>query len=74
MVTKKDLRTYEFKSIDQYFDYIVESVINGQKKQAIDLINELSNKQKKEALNYFNGFQGLFYIETRNILINQLFN
>ena len=34
---KKLLKTYEFTSDMQYFEYIVESLINGQQKQAINL-------------------------------------
>ena len=58
MVSKKDLKEYEFKNIEFYFEYIIESIINGQNKQVHDLIKKLSIEQKKNALTYFK-----YYIE-----------
>jgi len=47
MISKKDLKVYEFKQIENYFDYIVETEINGQYRQLKKLINKLSPKQKR---------------------------
>lgn len=58
MVSKKELNQYEFIHLDNYFEYIIESQINGQKMQVSELIKKLSKNQKKLALNYFQ-----FYIE-----------
>jgi len=52
MISKKDLKVYEFKQIENYFDYIVESEINGQYRQLKKLINKLSPKQKIQCFRY----------------------
>lgn len=54
MVSKTTLKEYEFESMEQYFDYIVESEINGQRSQVKDLIRCMSTKQKKDAHWYLN--------------------
>ena len=38
----ESLISYEFKTIFEYFNYIDESYLNGQKKQVIELYNELT--------------------------------
>ena len=48
MVTKTNLKDYNFSTINCYFEYIVESFINGQFSQVRDLHNKLSSKQKVE--------------------------
>ena len=52
MVGKQTLKSYEFNNIEDYFNYIIDSVINGQKQQAKTLINKLSKEQKKEFINF----------------------
>lgn len=54
MVSKTTLKEYEFESMEQYFDYIVESEINGQRGQVRFLIKDMSTKQKKDAHWYLN--------------------
>jgi len=46
MVSKKLIKSYDFDTIEDYFNYIVESKINGQNKQAKELYNSLSRRQK----------------------------
>lgn len=53
MVSKKTLAIYEFDTMEDYFQYISESLINGQRSQAINLASDMSLKQKAEALRYF---------------------
>ena len=50
MIGKKTLKKYEFKTIENYFDYIEESIINGNFLQVKDLFNKLSKLQKKLCL------------------------
>lgn len=50
MVGKNTLLAYDFKSINQYFNYIIESKINGQYRQCAELIKKLSKNQKIEFL------------------------
>lgn len=52
-ILKPDLDQYGFKTLDDYFNYMVESQINGQFQQVKSLAEALSRKQKKEALIYF---------------------
>jgi hypothetical protein len=52
MVSKKALEIYGFNSMDEFFDYIIDSKINGQNTQCVTLIKEMSGKQMKEFLKY----------------------
>lgn len=52
MVTTKKIKGLDFTSIEQYFDYIIESIINGQRQQATGLIKDLDKNQKKRFINY----------------------
>ena len=52
MITPKDLKAYQFDCIGNYFDYIVESRINGNSTQVVDLIKAMSIKQKKDFIKY----------------------
>lgn len=49
MISKKDLKDYEFKTMEDYYDYIVVSRINGNPSQVKDLVKDMSNSQ-------YNGF------------------
>lgn len=53
MISKNTLKQYEFEMIEEYYDYIVNSIINGQRSQAENLIKKLSNTQRNQALRYF---------------------
>ena len=46
MISKKDLQAYEYNSMEDYFDYVVESRINGNFSQVKRLIKDMSKKQK----------------------------
>lgn len=51
MVTKRDLNQLEM-SLDEYFEYIVESRVNGQHEQSKLLFEALSEDQRKEFFDY----------------------
>ncbi len=53
MISQDDLKDYEFRRIENYFDYITESVINGNFSQAKKLFHRLGKTQKTQALKYF---------------------
>lgn len=55
MIGKKTLKNYEFKSIEDYFNYIVESQINGNHAQVKDLFKKLNNEQKRTFFNWLKG-------------------
>jgi len=56
MVTKDKIRGLDFKTIEEYFEYILDSRTNGQHKQALELYNDLSPAQKTEFRNWFSAF------------------
>ena len=45
MVSKKDIKDYEFETIEDYFQYIIDSKSNGATKQVRELIKKLSKDQ-----------------------------
>lgn len=47
MVSQKLIKSLDFQNITEYFDYIIDSIINGNKQQAKDLFVKLSSKQKE---------------------------
>ena len=52
MIGKKTLKDYDFKSIEDYYNYIVESQINGNHSQVKSLFKKLTNEQKNEFFFY----------------------
>jgi hypothetical protein len=38
-----------FETLDELFDYILESKINGQKKQSLELFNALPDRETRQA-------------------------
>lgn len=52
MVNKKDIEDLDFKSIEEYFDYIVTSKVNGQLAQAKELFAKMSKAQRKDFLDW----------------------
>lgn len=42
MIRNQDLRALDMMHIEEYFEYIVDSYVNGQLKQAIDLYDDLT--------------------------------
>lgn len=56
MVSRKDIKSYDFDTIEEYFDYIVGSKVNGNFSQVKELISELSKNQKKQFLSYLAGW------------------
>lgn len=52
MISIKELKSLEFSTIDEYFNYIIESEANGQFTQVKELIKKLSDSQYKDFLLY----------------------
>ena len=50
VVGKKTLENYEFETIEDYYEYIVESEINGNYSQMKELFNKLAKGQKASFL------------------------
>ena len=69
MVSKETIKSYDFKTIEDYFEYIAESIINGQRSQARRLVSELSKKQLLAAYNYFNDDFTHFFGEAKQMIL-----
>lgn len=52
MIDANQLRELEFNSMEEYFDYIADSFINGQIAQTKDLFGRLSAKQRDDFFDY----------------------
>ena len=51
MVTKKDIKDLDFKKSDQFYEYVVESIVNGNG-QAKGLIKMMSQRQRNQFMVY----------------------
>lgn len=74
MITQKDLKEYQFSGIVQYFDYVLESLVNGQRKQARDLISCMSQRQKNQFAMYLENeceYHHTHIDEAKQIIFNQ---
>ena len=48
MISKKALEGYGFKTIEDYYRYIIQSKYNGQPEQVKELVADMSRAQNKE--------------------------
>lgn len=71
MIGKRALKVYGWTQIEQYFDYIVESKINGNHQQVRDLVKDLSKSQKRLLCNYLEGNEGLGISESDKNFITE---
>jgi len=46
MISQKDLNVYQYRALEEYFIYIFESVEVGNRNQAKELFNDLSQEQR----------------------------
>jgi hypothetical protein len=58
MENKQFITAHGFESIEQYFDYIIESRINGQHSQARELFNQLSDGMQGQRAQFFEYISG----------------
>lgn len=62
---------YDFEAGYNYFDYMADSLDNGQRKQSIELWNELSFENKKTALEYYrNNYTSNGYLKLIDFVIS----
>ena len=52
MISKLYLQENNFKTIESYFKYIVDLRFNGEEKQSINLVEDMSAPQKKDFIDY----------------------
>lgn len=53
MVSKKLIKSLDFDTIEDYFNYIVDSRTNGNRQQAQELFKTLSTRQKDSFQRWF---------------------
>lgn len=56
MVSQNKIKGLDFETIEDYYNYVIESKINGQHKQCNDLIIEMSKQQKIDFIRHANQF------------------
>ena len=65
-------KEYDFETKEDYFNYIVESLINGQRQQVKNLFNAMKKDDQKEFLiDYLENDNG-YQTSTKNICISEL--
>lgn len=72
MVSRQTIKDYDFNSIEEYFEYILKSLINGQRQQAIALAKKLSTTQKVDAVEYLESYVNKYAIECKNMILNSI--
>ena len=65
-------KEYEFENEQQYFEYIVQSLINGQRSQVRELFNQMKKEDKEEFLNNFLEVGNSYHEEVKSICIEEL--
>jgi len=65
-------KEYDFKTKEQYYDYIILSLINGNRDQVKNLFNQLRKKDQKDFLNNFLSDCDPDEKECKNICIGEL--
>ena len=78
MVSKQLLTDYEFNNIENFFNHIIDSKINGQNSQVRNLINNLSIGQKVDAIRYMedqiSSFNNIAALDVKEIILNNIKN
>lgn len=65
-------KDYDFETKEDYFNYIIDSLINGQRQQVKDLFNQMKGEDQQYFLiNFLDSDQG-YNISTKNICIGEL--
>jgi hypothetical protein len=66
MVSKSTLSLLEMETIEDYFEYILESKANGQHAQARELFGELSEGMQGQRAEFFNWVETTYYYEAQD--------
>ena len=73
MISKKYIKELEFENIEDIYNYIIDSELNGAISQFKELINKLSKEQYKEFFSFIDNFRYLNDdIETQNKFKNKV--
>ena len=65
-------KDYDFETRDDYFNYIVDSLVNGQRQQVRNLFNQMKSEDQREFLNDFLRNDCGYHQSTKNICIDEL--
>lgn len=68
------VKDYEFETKEEYFNYIVESLVNGQRQQVKDLFNQMKKQDKKDFLLNYLDEKDYYQGETKGICLSELCN
>lgn len=72
MISKNYIKKMEFKNLEDIFNYIILSKINGNYKQTKELVKKLSNTQFKEFIEYVNElYENEYIIEFNKMRFNE---
>lgn len=74
MVSKKTIKSYGFETIEEYFNYIIDSKINGNRQQAQKLYNNLSARQKNEFTRWYLTFYYYDAVDNDTTAEHEYFN
>ncbi len=72
MVSLETLKKHNFKTIKQYYEYILKSLVNGQRKQAETLAEALSTAQKVDAIEYLEEYVSKVASECKTLILNAI--
>lgn len=64
-------REYDFTTKFEYFDYIIDSLINGNRSQVKDLFNQMKGTDQKEFLVDYLQNDGSYQTSVKNICIGE---
>ena len=74
MITKTDLKNYNFPNIEFYFDYVMESLVNSQISQVRGLVEAMSQRQRNHFYWYLDNvcsFHQSYINKVREISFNK---
>lgn len=66
MIGKTLLSVFEMNTIEEYFEYIIESRTNGQHKQARELFGLLSEGMQGQRAQFFAWFEETYHYEAQD--------
>jgi hypothetical protein len=67
MIGKKTLKDYGYSHIEDYFNYIIESYINGNFSQVKDLFKKMNKEQREYFINWLSE-EETFFSEKINLM------
>lgn len=67
-------KDYDFETKEEFYTYIVDTLINGNRSQVKELFNQMKPYSKKEFLNEFLTDDNSYHTSCRKICINELIN